>query len=326
MIDLSIGDPIIWDDYWPTVNASALCTGYPTTIHQSHQNLVSAIKKLHAAVGNIERPEDYEVVVGNGASQILQAAIASFNAGKEAYVYAKAPHFPRFRNFVAYSGQRQLTFTNDVNVIQQQQTLEIVTYPNNPDNSTSHIGEKGTFIVHDCSYLWPQYTVASLPVRTPSVAVFSLAKALGLAGVRIGWALVHKHAYAEKMRRFIETQGGGVSAIAQDAALVSINEELEKIRNGELTAFAHGNIVLSHRWVEVRAALANSQVKLLNTSGMFIWIEAPMGAALLDATIGIISAHGPAFGMSENYARINLACDEQSYRILLDGLALLKIR
>lgn len=317
MLDLSVGEPKLWEEFYnlPLASLQEPSVRYPVPLKE----LKEQIYKLHEWAGNVRRPRDYEVVIGNGASQVMQAAIASYESRQFSYVYAKSPYFQRFPAFVKYSG-RPFKFTDDEGMIGQAQTLEIVTLPNNPDNTVRPYTNGTISRVYDCSYMWPQYGPYSdnQIKEDPEVMVFSAAKAVGLAGYRVGWALVRKRDRAERMDLHIEMQTGGVSDIAQDLMIDLLH------RKGT-DAITYGADLLLKRWACVRAVMMHkTSVKLLNTSGMFMWVQAPQGADWLDATMGIKSAHGEGFGSDIYHARINVACSMEEFAFLFDKLSALE--
>lgn len=313
MLDLSVGEPKLWEEFYSLSLASLQqpSVRYPVPLKE----LKEQIYKLHEWAGNVSKPRDYEVVIGNGASQVMQAAIASYESRQFSYVYAKSPYFQRFPAFVQYSG-RPFKFIDDEDMIGKSQTIEIVTLPNNPDNSVRSYTPNTVSRIYDCSYMWPQYGPYSdnQIKEEPEVMVFSAAKAVGLAGYRVGWALVKRGARAEKMNHHIEMQTGGVSDIAQDLMIDLLH------RKGS-EAISYGTEVLLKRWEIIRETMLHkTSVKLMNTSGMFMWIQTQQGADWLDATLGVKSAHGEAFGSDIYHARINVACSSNEFVYLVDRL------
>lgn len=322
MIDLSVGHPRIWDDYYQLSNWSykSNLSSYP----KENELLKSGLADIHKYIGNISNPKDYHVVIGNGASQILQAAIATEPSTYPTKVFAHSPYFPRFPLFTSYAGRANLLFGSPVG---SDKFIEILTVPNNPDNAVYDPRRGSISQIYDCSYLWPQYGPYSDHQFTtvPDVIVFSLAKAMGLADLRIGWALVRNPSRAQQLRHHIEMQCGGVSAETQRIAEHFVHDELVKLRLGLPNCFSHGLNIMTDRWAQVKNILLNKKcVTLKNREGMFLWLRCEAGAAWLDAALGIKSAHGPAFGSDIYHSRINLACSNDEYKYLLDSLARLE--
>lgn len=68
--------------------------------------------------------------------------------------------------------------------------IELVTTPNNPDGVIKEPVAQGTkgMLVHDLAYYWPQYTAITSPADH-DIMLFTLSKATGHAGSRIGYVL-----------------------------------------------------------------------------------------------------------------------------------------
>lgn len=322
MIDLSVGNPSCLESYWadkpwPQFEGDTV-TLYPNP--EGDAWLKDEIKNLHQHVGNVSDLRHYEVVVGNGASQLMQAALASFpEQGDRTFVYAKPPHFPRFYDFVKMSGNQTFKFMPSLDFVTGERTIEIVTMPNNPNNAQYGAVTKSPYKIYDCSYLWPQYSGARLPDPQPRIMVFSLAKALGLANLRIGWALVYDSQVAKKMRDFVEKQSGGLSAASAQMASAAILDQLNRFKDD--TAIKAMGDVLEHRWLIIKDKFKDlKNVELLNSSGMFLWLKYKEGAASLDAQLGVRGAHGPAFGASRFHVRYNIGCRNEHFDFLLEQL------
>ena len=247
-----------------------------------HKLLPQAILDLHHMEQNVAEG-DYEVVIGNGASQVLQAAIYATEA---AVAWAKPPYFNRFPLFAQLAGA---TWGYEVG----WPSVQIVTIPNNPDGSTG----KGYSItnkksIYDLCYNWRQYT--NPKAFNKDIMVFSLAKAFGFAGTRVGWALVKDKETAKKMRQFIENQTCGVSFEAQEKAYCIISYHLLKL--GDVMDF--GRKELDNRWKQINGKV----VCALSNSGMFLWT----GTRDFYEARGIIGIGGEQFGGTKEQLRINL--------------------
>jgi L-tryptophan---pyruvate aminotransferase len=141
--------------------------------------------------------------------------------------------------------------------------IEIVCSPNNPDGSirSAILDTEAGKRVHDLAYYWPQYT----PMRDPAdedIMLFTVSKATGHAGMRIGWALVRDTDVARKMVKFIEMNSIGVSKDSQIRAarilrVVSDGYELPDSK-GPGRLFHFSRRLLFDRWHRLRQAVKES--------------------------------------------------------------------
>lgn len=141
--------------------------------------------------------------------------------------------------------------------------IEIVCSPNNPDGAIRHavLGTQGGKRVHDLAYYWPQYT----PMRglaDEDIMLFTVSKATGHAGTRIGWALVRDADIARRMVKFIEMNSIGVSKDSQIRAarilqVISDGYELPDSK-GPGRLFHFSRRLLSDRWQRLRQAVKES--------------------------------------------------------------------
>jgi L-tryptophan--pyruvate aminotransferase len=187
----------------------------------SDDDLKELILELHEKVHDLDG--DYFVVIGNGATQVLQSvmwALGQLDVDGPLRVSAPRPYYSRFPSMVKLAGAEWN---------QSNSNVEIVTSPNNPDGE-HQIPTKGKLPIYDYSYNWPQYTDTNCYVESldKDIMVFSLAKATGHADMRIGWALIKKtFKKAEKIKTLMETHieytTMGTSKQAQEAAFVVLS-------------------------------------------------------------------------------------------------------
>jgi aspartate/methionine/tyrosine aminotransferase len=99
-LDLRLGNPVFLQKWWD--NESIINNFFKNreimeySKQRGERFLTSRIAELHEAVGNVERPWDSEIVVGNGSSQVLAAAMWAFKKRGVTIVSAEEPHWPRF--------------------------------------------------------------------------------------------------------------------------------------------------------------------------------------------------------------------------------------
>ena len=125
--------------------------------------------------------------------------------------FSEAPHYGNYvqqtQNTYSPSPYPSfLTFESDANISDNNNTYEILTYPNNPDGSKRNPISKN--VIYDCIYYWPHFTEIDVKLEH-DIMIFSASKHTGHAGSRLGWALVKDPEIAELMRDFSEVRRGG---------------------------------------------------------------------------------------------------------------------
>ena len=254
--------------------------------------LIQAIRMLHYKEQNVFGPHatDHEIVIANGATQVIQAAISALGAK---HVYASPPYFMRFPDMANMAGANFVRNYENADV-------EIATCPNNPDGEwLQRLGSKIPTI-YDYCYNWQQYFRTGDAMKTDKdLMVFSLSKATGHASTRLGWALVKVPEVAAKMRKFIEYQTCGVSIEAQNKAYqVLIHHWVSDVNVMEL-----GRAVMNYRW-KILGDLG-FQVR----DGIFLWEK----RAEYFAKAGVTGIGGEAFGSTNEWIRLNMGCTDDDF-------------
>lgn len=312
LLDLRFGNTGFLANYWLRYDSKAARFLYgDTNLGYSHafpnDAVKESIKAIHDKVGNA-LTEDKHLVVGAGASQVIQAALYALKRRDIKSVYARPPHFPRFKHFSHMVG---LDFTYDT---ASPQTAEIVSIPNNPDNS--YVPNVYATYIADCCYNWPQYKKVEL--RNDDIMVFSLAKATGHASTRIGWALVKDKSIAEDMIKYIEIQSCGVSVEALGVTRQILMNQASI--DPTFAIFKNGSDKLKNRWEKVRSAFKDiAGCHIINDNGMFLWGKTDGDSTDYFKKLGILSVNGDYFGMKDrNHFRLNIGADADSFLKLIE--------
>lgn len=288
-LDMGFGNPSFLQDYWKKYLYSV--NNYDLSYKNHGQEfLKNKIKDIHKHQENADVTDKY-IVIGNGASQIIQAIIAVLNQP----VYASPPYFTRFPIFSKNVGQK---FKKTINP--KKSYTQIITIPNNPDNKKI-IDIKCKNVIFDLTYNWQQYT--NTHKFNANIMVFSLAKATGHASTRVGWGIFSDRKLAKQVEEWIETNTSGVSYEAQMSAYKVLNSQLKKNN-----LFKYGKRVLDNRWKEINKR--KFPFKILNNSGMFAWIKGK-------APKEIIYIKGSDLGVSDDHFRVNIGCDNKTFRKFL---------
>jgi L-tryptophan--pyruvate aminotransferase len=262
------------------------------------QELLAAIRLLHTKEDNVSNPAGYEIVIGCGATQVIQAAIHALQPGERmSVVYAQAPYFMRFPDMAHMAGAH---FVKPI-YNGTYYDVEINTLPNNPDGEwLQKKSGDGVTVIHDLCYDWPQYMRDGVVKMSEDIMVFSLSKATGHASTRLGWALIRDPEVATKMRKFIEYQTCGVSIEAQNKAYQVLLHHWCSQNN----FMEWGRAVMSARW----KILGDLGFQVRN--GIFLWEKNPERFEKL----GIKGIGGEAFGATNEWIRLNMGCSDEDFQ------------
>lgn len=330
-IDLTLGHPLYLGSYWNWQSFSP--NKSPQIVTQANEGLAyntsggihqlqDSIFEMHCHVKNA-RVIGSHIVVGHGATQLVGAAIAQ-SPFKD--IYSRSPHFFRFDQIFKANGKSQIFMPDG-----SGDYSELVTHPSNPEN-IYYPETQAKFKVHDLCYNWPQY--GTVIQQDKPIMIFSLAKATGHAGSRIGWAIVRDKAMYEGMCEYIDVSTGGVSYEAQRRASIILNEQSsflwqqaqqKQVKNPPLPkdVFSFGQNVLAKRWATL-LKVNPSKIKFLNCSGMFAWCEIPGES---DPTTHLFQFYsvkglsGPVCGGLSHQVRLNIGCSQDDFDELANRLS-----
>jgi len=286
-LTLDWGNPTFLSEYWENKRLQTFDISVNNDyIYGNLPKLEKNIRELHKNQKNCKVDGKY-IVIGNGATQILSGlmhVLTDYNK-----VYAKAPYFSRFP---VLANMNFMTWDKE----EHKKSLQIITYPNNPDNSTE-ICVKSDKIIYDLTYNWSTY--CKTINFDEDISVFSLSKATGHASARIGWAVLEDKQLAEDLKNYIEHNSNGVSFYSQEIACFLI----ENCVKYEDNVFLYGKKELEYRWNVIKSL--NLPFEVLNSSGMFLWCKGECPKEL-------IGMNGSCFGVSNEYFRLNLGTTDKN--------------
>lgn len=177
------------------------------------QSLVKQLSLLHGDSGH--------VVVTNGAKHGVTAALVTAkNAGCNR-VGVLNPTWPPLLQTISLLGmQHVFCEPDDLDAFD----CYLLVSPNNPDGRAlsqgelTRLGEKlgiaGKFFVHDAAYYSRTYVDGPYGFFG-NVQIHSAAKMLGLAGLRVGWAVCADEETSLKMQEAVEATTAGVNSVTQ---------------------------------------------------------------------------------------------------------------
>jgi aspartate/methionine/tyrosine aminotransferase len=306
-LDMSWGNPEFLYPIWNHVECTDELDIRPGNYSNvAKMSLKNEILEFHDRVHSLN--DEFEVVVANGATQALSAALYAFSKmnpkwseDRRPVLKATVPFYSRFPVLADLAGYDFYDIGD----------VEVVTSPNNPCGTMMKTRRKHN-VVYDYSYNWPQYTPV-MEALDKDVMVFSLAKATGHADLRVGWALVkkewkHSAEFVRLMEEYIEFSTMGVSKQAQHAAFTI----LDTIHPYHESFFDGASAKLNARWELVKKAKLPFEV--LNQNGMFLWCKGELPS-------GLIGLSGEHFGASNDHFRLNLGCSDATFAAFLEKYA-----
>lgn len=297
-LDLCWGNTNFLYPFWKNISPMSLELDKDMSYGIILSELETAIRLLHKKEKNVVNPDGYEVVIGCGATQVIQAAIHALEPREGVpRVYAQAPYFMRFPDMAHMAGGHFVKIT-DAYI---DYDVEINTLPNNPDGKwQSGQSGDGVTVIYDLCYNFPQYMRDGVVKMNEDIMTFSLSKATGHASTRLGWALIRDPEVATKMRKFIEYQTCGVSVEAQNKAYQVLMHHWSKQND----FMEYGRAVMSARW-KILGSLG-FQVR----NGIFLWEKNPERFEKL----GIVGINGEVFGATKEWIRLNMGCSDEDFQ------------
>ncbi len=179
------------------------------------------------------------VLVGNGSNEVIQAALAVSVAGGDV-VIAPQPTFSLYRLLVGVSGGRYLPvslrgddFGYDVDAMiavarRERAKVVVLNSPNNPTGTALPPGAVERFLAETealllCDEAYQDFggpSAMTLLSASPRVVVFrTFSKAMGMAGLRFGYALAHPEIAQEIAKAKLPYNVNAITLAAADVAL-----------------------------------------------------------------------------------------------------------
>uniref|UniRef100_A0A803M776 Alliinase C-terminal domain-containing protein n=1 Tax=Chenopodium quinoa TaxID=63459 RepID=A0A803M776_CHEQI len=351
------GDPKIYYTFWKnvddkckvTIKASDLMSYFADFdeggVFYQLPEFSEAVHQVHRVVGNAVTEGRY-IIGGTGSSQLFSVALRALASTcyEEALEEEKSEIFK---------------WQGDANTFDEEGPyIEVVTTPNNPDGRLREpvVKKEGGMVICDLAYYWPQYT----PITAPAdydVMLFTLSKATGHAGSRVGWAIVKDKEIAMRMIKLMLLVTIGTCHEGQLRAakiLEFVANSYEHLANGKLSKgnpevieqplekfFEFSHRMLAERWTRLRAAIKRcgafnlpeyfpQYCKFMNKTShpnpAYAWMELKTGedAEKLMNELKIRARAGPKFGVSSKYIRVSMLESDDTFNQFLDRLSTLE--
>lgn len=366
------GDPKVFYPYWKkvddkcvvTIKASELMSYFADfsaggCFYQMPE-FTAAVRRVHHVVGNAVVEGQY-IVGGTGSSQLLTVALralaSTLNKKKAIPVVCAEPYYSCYEEALEDEKSENYQWRGDANRFNEEGPyIEVVTTPNNPDgmNRKPVVNREGGLVICDLAYYWPQYTPIT-QMMDYDIMLFTLSKATGHAGSRVGWAIVKDTGIASKMINQMTLMTIGTCREGQLRATkildfvadnydhnnsVVANNGKKSIVKPVQGFFEFGQRVLEERWEKLRAVVkrggafnlldfpsgfCNFRGKIIHPSPAYAWMESKTGedAAKLMDELKIRTRGGERFGVSSNYTRVSMLESDDTFNLLLDRLSTL---
>ncbi|VVA38390.1 PREDICTED: tryptophan [Prunus dulcis] len=360
LINLDHGDPTMYESYWQQMGekTTVVIPGWQSMSYFSdvknpcwflEPEFAKQVVRLHNLVGNAVT-EGRQIVVGTGSSQLFLAALyalAPKDASEPISVISAAPFYSSYPSMTDYLKSGLYKWAGDARSFDKEGPyIELVTSPNNPDGFVRHsmVNRTGGILVHDLAYYWPQYTPIS-SAADHDLTLFTVSKATGHAGTRIGWALVKDPEVAKKMIKFIELSTIGVSRDSQLRAarilevIINSSQNPAGPESGE-SFFKISYHLMAERWQLLREAVNKGRFfslpdfqqgfcQFLNQVSQpqpaFAWLkcedESVEDCESLLRGHKILTRGGRSFGVGPRYIRVSMLDRDHNFNLFLKRLA-----
>ena len=278
--------------------------------------LRDVILRLHTDVNNVKDPSTFQLIIGSGGVQMINAAAYAmhkyFNQTLTNFS-ASVPHYNHFQLIAKhYDGMQWLESPCN-------ECIEWITYPNNPDG----MHQKPSFQInpakqiYDTVYHWPSYTRDIQPLDH-NIMIFSLSKLSGHASTRLGWAFVKNKEIAKLMESYIWLQTTHVSL----ESVLFGHHVLFTISRFKDNYFDFIYSRLIDRWEKVNNLFRGSALirNLSERGSPCLWLEclnSSMACHLQFEAFGIVSEKGSAFGSDDTFTRICIGMAEIDFNVLM---------
>ncbi|XP_077244244.1 tryptophan aminotransferase-related protein 2-like [Tasmannia lanceolata] len=358
LINLDHGDPTMYESFWREMGekSTIVILGWQLMSYFSdvrnlcwflEPELAKEIRKLHQLVGNAEI-NDRHIIVGNGSSQLFQAALYALSppdASEPISVVSAVPYYSSYPPVTDYLRSELYRWAGDAYTFKKDAPyIELVTSPNNPDGFTREavVNRSRGKMVHDLAYYWPQYTPITSAVDH-DLMLFTVSKCTGHAGTRIGWALVKDREVAIKMTKFIELNTIGVSKDSQLRAAKILNTVCEGYEggntNGVMRFFEYGRRLMTERWERLREAVRKSTLfslpefqfefcnfdrEIRSAHPAFAWLKCEGDIEDLEMFLRshkVLTRSGKHFGADPRYVRASMIDRDETFDLFVQRLS-----
>lgn len=313
-LDLGYGNPSFLQELWKLGDLLTTCpeAHMPYSFSKTNNKLLEEnILSLHKEHKNVRIDKNTKIIIGNGATQVLSAALYAYKKmlmpilSEPHSAHLPAPYWGRLATLIKKENFQVETkeFEGDI---------ELITIPNNPDGTLS---SDLIIDIADCCYNWPHYVNKPILVDAP-VVVFSLSKLSGHSSTRIGWALVNDTKLYKDMQEYIFLFTAGVSIDAQ----LSANRALDKIAESTFFPKAENILQIRHRLLHSIVYSKSLPIEIISERGLFWYVKSHK--EFIDK-LNVDYVSGTECGQTDDFFRFNIGCDTVTFEEFTKRLQLL---
>ena len=259
-------------------------------------------------VNLLEEHYGTSAIVTSGAKQGLSAVFHHVKKSGLEGVTIRSPYWSQMPAAIELSGLKVSFSDHPV-----PGSAYLLVSPNNPDGFVCDYGHAhylyercrtlGVPLIHDAAYHNPIYIDRIQELA--DISIFSLSKAYGLSGLRIGYVVTHDPKVRQSMCEYIEATTVGVSLLSQHVVYNILKYRADRPKMYE-------KFVQNSRssLMEAKGVMSKLRPDILDTTqaehtpGMFGWFRVGKGFFPEEAKVAV--APGKVFG-DETRVRVNLA-------------------
>lgn len=261
------------------------------------------------------------VVITGGAKQALGAALYALKQmgritiGLQNIYWALLPSLIKMHHLIPAEGL-------------DGHDAALLVLPNNPTGETlttenvkalsDRCKEKNVPLIHDGAYYSHTYLPETYPLKSiGDVQIFSMSKALGLSGLRLGYAVCHNKDFYKHLVEYMEAMTVGASNISQ----LFLRDLLTRMNAyPTLTAKFEGlSSMALDKSKEIVKGISPEVLEVPSDkiNGMFLWAKKGLKADFEKAKVNV--SDGKHFG-TDGYIRMNLAFGEEKMNEIVKRL------
>jgi aspartate/methionine/tyrosine aminotransferase len=320
IINVGHGDPNVFRSWWTHHNILPSIPTQTIPLYEYQEEDFSELERathyFHQLFGT---DADASLVYGNGSTQVINAILYAVSKllRRRIIVGYAPPVYMLMHEFLINCQLVEVTFDLDRRDID----VEIVIDPNNPSGEHRTSKSTATYIIFDRAYNWPIYQDHIVPTSLDKnhITVYTISKALGMGGLRLGWAFINNNVLTKEVQRALFVIGICPNSFGMAAATRIFNDFI-----------LDPNLLLSYHTelkdtIESRRKLVANcpQFITTNRSGPYAWISSYDGsdiAATLLNNYQIKVYSGTQFASTCNYARFSLINDSNDFNTAINRL------
>lgn len=327
IINIGHGNPTFFRPWWNEVkifpNIDTRANFYYEYQEDDPIELIRATHKFHSIFGT--DCSSSWLAYGNGSTQVIHATLYTISKrlNRPIIVAYAPPVYMLMHEFLSNCNFATVTF----DLTRTDIDVEIVIDPNNPSGEHRKQKSAAPYVIFDRAYNWPIYlaydglpnsSLTPTSSKSNHITVYTISKALGMGGLRLGWAFINDEELANEIKRSIVLIGICPNSFSIQAAYLVFTQFFDSEE-------------LCYRYYELKTIIESrrdlvAQCKsftVTNKTGPYAWIKSKDGsdiAKFLLDNYNIKVYSGTMFGSTAEYARLSLICDGDDFLDAIERL------